>query len=96
MKVYFGQRCNYVDINEARINSFFKTADLNLRTCIMSRLWEHAKRSALQAGWLRRECVENVIVPDPSLWGWRNNEAHHLTFIPWDSKKLQDNKMKKF
>ena len=79
MKVYFGQRCNYVDINEARINSFFNTADPNLRTCIMSRsaLWEHAKRSALQAGWLWRECVENVIVPDP-----RNNEAHCLAFIP--------------
>ena len=53
VKVYFSQRCNYVDINEVRINSFFNTADPNLRTCIMSRsaLWEHVKRSALQQNW---------------------------------------------
>ena len=40
-----------------------------------SDLREHAKRSALQAG-------------------WRNTEAHHLTFIPWwESKEHQDNQI---
>ena len=47
------------------------------------------KSSALQAGWLWGECVENVIVPDP-----RNNEARRLTCIHcWESKEHQDNEI---
>ena len=71
IKVYYGQNSNYADINEARVISFFKPADPNLRSSIMSRsaLREHAKRSATQAGWLWRDCVRNVHIPDPRIIG---------------------------
>ena len=70
IKVYYGQNSNYAGINEARVLSFFKSADTNLRSSIMSRsaLRQHAKLSAIQAGWLWRDYVRNFHVPDPRLW----------------------------
>ena len=71
--LYFGKDHKYIDINEARCTSFFKSPDPKLRETILSKdaLLEHIKRSAYQAGWLWKECLYNVILPDPEIWGWK-------------------------
>ena len=63
---------SFSDINDARIKSFFHSTDPKLRSTIISRkgLYEHIKRSALQAGWLWKECEKEVEPQDPALWGW--------------------------
>ena len=77
MYLYFGKDNTYTDIDEARRISFFKSPDPKLNQTILSRgaLLEHAKRAAYQAGWLWRECLTNVILPDPHLWGWKLDES---------------------
>ena len=36
-------------------------------------LIEHTKRARLQGGWLWRECLYNVLLPDPTRWGWKES-----------------------
>ena len=63
----------YHDINEARVNSFFKSVEPNLRSIIMSKsaFLEHIKRSAIQVGWVWRECLRNLELLNPTFWGWK-------------------------
>ena len=63
----------YHDINEARVNSFFKLVEPNLRSIIMSKsaFIERIKRSAIQVGWVWRECLRNLELPNPTSWGWK-------------------------
>ena len=86
--VYFGNDHKYTDINDARCSSFFKSPDPKLKETVLSRdaLFEHSKRSSYQAGWLWKECLVNVILPDPELWGWKINIASRLKYIPrWET-----------
>ena len=82
MSVYFGKEHTYTDINEACHISFFKTPDPKLSQTVLSRraFCEHAKSATYQSGWLWRECVTNVILPDPQLWGWKLVDDTH--YIP--------------
>ena len=59
-------------LTEERLSNFERSGDNDLRKIPMSRpgLVEHTKRSCYQAGYLWRECIENVTLPDPVLWGW--------------------------
>ena len=73
MTIYYPKSCMSLgDINNARVKSFFNSIDPNLRTTIISRkgLFEHIKRSALQAGWMWKECEKEIIQEDPRNWGW--------------------------
>ena len=61
----------------------------NLRSIIFSKLalLEHTKRSAIQAGWIWRECVQNVELPDPTSWGWKKICNPLPRFYPlWQSE----------
>ena len=84
MHLYFGKDHMYTDINDARLISFFKSPDPKLNQTILSRgaLLEHAKRSAYQAGWLWKECLTNVILPDPQLWGWKLDNNPRTQYVP--------------
>ena len=64
--------------------SFFRSADPKLRETILSRnaLLEHIKRSAYQSGWLWAECVANINLPSPILWGWKLNSENWGKFLP--------------
>ena len=55
-----------------RASLFERSTDNDLRKIPMSRhgLIQHTKRSCLQAGYLWRECFENIVLPDPLSWGW--------------------------
>ena len=55
-----------------RVSSFERSADNDLRKLPMPRpaLVQHSKRSCYQAGFLWRECIANVTLPDSTLWGW--------------------------
>ena len=71
---------------------FFKNPDPKLRMLIISSdgLINHIKRSALQAGWLWKQCQHNVVHPCPTEWGCiRGNNM----FIPrWcDKHEILDN-----
>ena len=55
-----------------RASLFEQSTDNDLRNIPMSRhglIIQHTKRSCLQAGYLWRECFENVVLLDPSSWG---------------------------
>ena len=43
-------------------------------------LHQHTKRACYQAGYLWNECLHNVGVPDPLLWGWMKDRNEE--FIP--------------
>ena len=72
MSIYFTANNSYSSIDEARVQSFFKSPDPDLRSTILSRsgLTEHIKRSCLIAGWVWKGCLYNVEIPDPTSWGW--------------------------
>ena len=89
MEVYFDQLHEYTDINGARLNSFFKSVDPNLRSIILSEsaLLQHTKRSAFQAGWVWRDCLHNLKLPSPTTWGWKMTSDLLLRFYPlWRRK----------
>ena len=54
-------------LTEERLSNFERSGDNDLRKIPMSRpgLVEHTKRSCYQAGYLWRECIGNVTLPDP-------------------------------
>ena len=98
MYMYFGKDHKYTDINDARCTSFFKSPDPKLNHRILSRgaLLEHVKRSAYQAGWLWAECLANVILPDPTLWGWKLHTESQITeshnkYVPrWETNETKE------
>lgn len=67
---YFGEVSDSIDV--LRHNEFEHTTHNNLRLLPPSRLGliEHIKRSAYYSGWINHQCIENVILPDASAWGW--------------------------
>ena len=86
--VYHGSNHRFTDINDARIVSFFQSADPKLRETILSSdaHLEHTKRSAYQSGWLWAECVANINLPNPLLWGWKMNPQNTDKYLPlWES-----------
>ena len=70
--VYYPQE-KFTSLSDLRVKHYFKNPDPKLRTLIISRdgLLKHMKRSALQAGWLWKECEHNVVHPSPAEWGWK-------------------------
>ena len=60
-------------MNKERLLHFKRQAITNLRAIPPSKngLIEHVKRACLQGGWLWKECVENVVIPNPTDWGWK-------------------------
>ena len=63
-----------------RILKFECNPDNDLRKLPMSRpgLLQHVKRSCYQAGYIWRECNENIDLPDLTLWGWCRQEGNIL------------------
>lgn len=71
IEVYYPQE-KITSLTELRLKYFFKSSDPKLRSLIISNdgLINHINRSALQAGWLWKQCEHNVVCPDPTKWGW--------------------------
>ena len=71
IKVYYPQE-NIASLTDLRWKHFFKSPDPKLRNRIIpiDGLINHIKRSALQPGWLCKQCEHIVIYPNPSGWGW--------------------------
>ena len=63
-----------------RVGCFERVADNGLRKVPMSHaaLSERTKRAAYQAGLLGKECVDDLILPDPTLWRWKRHEDRLL------------------
>ena len=77
------------DINVQRMRDFEHSAHGNLRLLPPSRsgLVEHAKRAAYEAGWTWFQCLENVDMPSPLEWGWREDNSG--TFLPkWQDMEI--------
>ena len=79
--VYYTDFSKPANIDLLRMRDFEHTAHNNLRFLPPSRngLLQHCKRAAYEAGWVQRQCMENVELPDPTLWGWREMNDE---FIP--------------
>ena len=54
------------------MNDFEYSVHNNFRLLPPSRagLLQHINRAAIQAGWVDYQCLENITLPDPTLWGW--------------------------
>ena len=51
-------------------------------------LIEHTKRSCYQAGYIWQECLDNVVQPEPTQWGWTKKEGK---LVPrWKAVKTFD------
>ena len=77
---------SYTDIDEARSSYFLKSPNPRLRLLILSRkaLFQHTLRSALAAGWIWKGCKTNIIIPDPTRWGWiRSTESSVRYYANW-------------
>ena len=70
----------YTPINTKRMDDFEHSTHNILRLLPPSRLGllEHVKRAAYYAGWINRQCVTNVELPDLAEWGWVLVEGNYL------------------
>ena len=57
----------YLNIDDAQLKRF---------------LIQHIKRSALQPGWVWKDCESNINIPDPATWGWLCLSLNPLTYCP--------------
>ena len=74
---------NYTSVGEMRLQKFITSTDSSPRNLPPSRdaLLQHAKRVCYQEGYLGRETISNVELPDPTIWGWKrsiNGTLHPL------------------
>ena len=85
LHVYYPRR-NYKkyqsdsNINEVRLLEFAGNEKVNLRQLPPSRLGliEHVKRASYQSGWIWSLCEKEVLLPDPSFWGWKVDKDEHV------------------
>ena len=81
------QNTSSYSLASARLGNSVCSSDNDLRKLPTSRegLCEQAKRSCFQSGYLWVEAVEEIPLPDTSLWGWIFNENKRV-FVPlWQS-----------
>ena len=66
----YGSRAS--SLGSARLDRFNKSSDNDLRALPPSRdaLRQHVLRACYQSGYLWRQSVEEVVLPDPKDWGW--------------------------
>jgi len=72
-------------LGAARLDKFKKSADNDLRLLPPSRetLRQHANRSAYQSGYLLRQCVEELDIPEPEQWEWIFNTTNDFYQPVW-------------
>ena len=65
----------YTSLGEMRLQKSITSTDNNLRNLPRSHvaLLQHAKHVCYQAGYLGRETISNVELPDPTIWGWKRS-----------------------
>ena len=70
--VYYPNVTAPVDIDALRMRDFEHSAHNNLRFLPPSKngLLQHCRRAGYEAGWVQRQCLEDVDLPDPLMWGW--------------------------
>ena len=64
-----------------RLNKFQKSTDDDLRKLPPSReaLSQHVKRSCYQAGYLWQESLSDLVLPEPTEWGWTYDAINGYT-----------------
>ena len=87
---YPGQK--HLSIDDARLKSFLRSPAPDLCSITISRsgLIQHIKRSALQAGWVWKDCESSINIPDPTTWGWLCLSLNPLTYCPKWCETLVD------
>ena len=60
-------------LRAALLDKFKKSTDNHLRVLPPSKdtLRQHIYRASYKAGYLRRESVEELDIPNPEQWGWK-------------------------
>ena len=85
--VYFPKRKkSNKSLNELRQEMFLALPNMDLRLLPPSKkgLYKHVQRTSIQAGWINRECIGNVLAQEPEHWGWKRENN---TFFPeWQNK----------
>ncbi len=73
----------------ARLDKFNKSKDNDLRSLPPSKnaLHQHVLRACYQAGYLWRQSVEEIEIPDPTEWGWEKDYVGSLFHPVWTTAK---------
>ena len=81
LRVYYPNKPEIDSLGAARADQFHRQAVSNLRKLPPSlpALRQHIKRACFQGGWLWRECLHNVVLPDAEEWGWIIGEHGRYT-----------------
>ena len=68
-----------------RLKAFLKSTDDDLRKLPPSRaaLEQHVRRSCYQAGYLWQESESDLILPEPTAWGWKLDETSNGLIPQW-------------
>ena len=95
-----------MSLASARLDKFNKVKDNDLRSLppSMDALYQHTLRACYQAGYLWRQSVKELVIPDPKDWGWEqdptsfddqtitsnNHKIYENVFLQnWQMQKLQ-------
>ena len=81
------QNTSSYSLGSARLENFVCSSDNNLRKLppIREALRRQTKRSCLQSGYLWVEAVEDISLPDASLWDWIFNKNKGVFVALWQS-----------
>ena len=73
--VYSGKRSQSTNWVSNRLDQFMTMKDPDIRKLMPSKgaLVEHIKRAIYQVGFIWREAVLNIDLPDPSQFGWKQD-----------------------
>ena len=79
----YGSRA--ITLVNARLDKFNKSTDNDLRSLPPSKdaLRQHVLRACYQAGFLWRQSVEELDIPDPEKWGWKLDSVRALFHPLW-------------
>ena len=81
------QKVFHKSLTIMRLDSFKSSADDDLRKLPPSRsaLREHSKRASYQSGFLWKEALSNINIPDVSAWGWQFDNGKQIYLPKWQS-----------
>ena len=80
-----------MSLASARLDKFNKVKDNDLRSLppSMDALYQHTLRACYQAGYLWRQSVKELVIPDPKDWGWEQDPVSAIIYPVLTTKQSQ-------
>ena len=80
-----------MSLASARLDKFNKVKDNGLRSYppSMDALNQQTPRACYQAGYLWRQSVKALVIPDPKVWGWEQDPVSAIIYPVLTTKQSQ-------